>query len=345
MRLHDNTGRRPILPAWGAAGLGLLLFCILASLARADEWNDTFSSPREFLITQNMTARSGPSNNYDALGIVPKGTSIWVTNITNGWHCFKLIDGSSAYIFRRYLKPAQGGKTKKNASKAEVEQKKQKAATKQPAKKRREKAEAKAPEKPEPESKNKTVAESDDDYDEPIVHYETDGEPDKTGQKQEAAPPVTHQDPPEPPLLADIPQGPEDEPVPPKKTEKAAEEAEDAVKPEKRPVRSSSFGTDGCENYRRVSFASDASETLLQGKLVSGKRLCYRFLGIEGNTVSLTLQPADSAAFLDVFTPASGHVAEKQKTFSWRCVSTGDKVIVVHAAKAATYALQVKIQR
>ncbi len=361
MRLLDNMRRISILPAWCIflAG-GLLLSCFLAFSARADEWNDTFREPREFVVAQSITARSGPGNTYDTMGIVPEGTSIWVTDITNGWHCFKLIDGRSAYIFRRYLKPAETKKERKAAAAskagkkepkkekkpaARAEKKESKAADKQPAGTRAKKAKQEAPKKAATKPAGKTVAETDGDYDEPIVQSEAKKQPDKNKEQEADNAPVTQQDPPDPPLLAEIPQGPEDEPVPPAKAEKQPAEVEDAVKPERRPVRSSSFGSDGCSSYQRIVFAPGKEETLLKGKLAAGKRLCYRFLGIEGNTVSLALKPADTAAAVDVFTPASGHVAEKQKSFSWRCVSTGDKVIVVHADKAASYTLQVKMQR
>lgn len=348
--------------------LGMLLFCSpWIRNARADEWNDTFSSPKEFVVTQNMTARNGPGNSYEALGIVPKGSSVWVTSITNGWHYFKLMDGRSAYIFRRYLKDPSGkagAEQAHKASKKDSQRQTSAAAGKvrpKPSEKKQPEAEKKKvvrPEKaaeqprkskqPEPvtppgRAEAEKASEPAGDYDEPIMEASAGDHSDETGQGGEFDEPLVRQGP-ETPLLAEIPQGPEDEPTVPDNTEQSASAAVKAVKPKRRPVRSSSFGSDGCESYTRVSFVPDQPETLLEGKVSAGKRVCYRFLGIEGNTVSLKLEPAAGAAVLDVYTPASGHVAEQRHVFSWRCASTGDKIIVVRAQNAASYSLKVKVQ-
>ena len=187
----------------------LVLSCFCPRHTWADEWNDTFNSPREFIVNQNMTARKGPGNNFEAMGIVPQGTSVWVTSITNGWHCFKLVDGRSAYIYRRYLDAKQ-----KNGKKAAAEKKDQtEKSGKQSASSDKQKA--KQPQKKtqpvkKAEEPRKTVASESSEYDDPIVD---DKEPPTsgTGQKEEFDEPLVNNEP-EPPLLAQIPQGPEDEP-------------------------------------------------------------------------------------------------------------------------------------
>lgn len=337
MRLSSK--RRLFWPAGTLLVFGLMLLCCgLARDVRADEWNDTFSLPREFVVKQNMTARKGPGNSFEPMGVVPQGTSVWVTHITNGWHCFKLIDGRSAYIFRRYLQ-AVGKKSGAEASAKKQSAEKRKTAkpskTRQPKKIASEKA----------ARQKQTAARNDSagDFDEPIVEEASGIKTKKAADRKDANKRRAHQDPPETPLLAEIPQGPEDEPSAPENAEQPPAASIAALKPKTRPVRSSSFGNDGCESYKRLSFAKSA-ETALKGKLPSGKAICYRFLGIEGSTVSLQLEPAKGAAVFDVYTPASGHVAKGQKAFHWRCASTGDKIIVVRASKAASFVLKVKKQ-
>ena len=55
--------------------------------------------------TEYVNFRTGPGTNYSSKGVIPSGTAITVTDISNSqWYAVRLADGSTGYIYAQYIK-------------------------------------------------------------------------------------------------------------------------------------------------------------------------------------------------------------------------------------------------
>lgn len=96
----------------GRAALALsALLCLALWLwpvpGAADEWNDSFTPPRAFVMNTTMPLHEGPSNGSPKLGPVDKGSIVFVSTIAKGWCRLQTRDGRNGYIFKRYLAPVE----------------------------------------------------------------------------------------------------------------------------------------------------------------------------------------------------------------------------------------------
>jgi hypothetical protein len=119
-RKAHGTSPRALGRGWTSLVLSALLFAVLCpSPCAADEWNDSFSPPRAFVMNATMPLHDGPSNGTGKLGPVDKGSIVFVSTIAKGWCRLQTKDGRSGYIFKRYLVPVDPTPDKQPSPKPE----------------------------------------------------------------------------------------------------------------------------------------------------------------------------------------------------------------------------------
>ena len=67
--------------------------------------------------TEYVNVRSGPGTNYGSKGVVASGTSLTVTDRSNSeWYAVKLSNGTTGYIFSKYIKITSSGSSSSGGS-------------------------------------------------------------------------------------------------------------------------------------------------------------------------------------------------------------------------------------
>lgn len=90
-----------------------LVVCFLAlalatDRAKAEGWDEVFEQPRAFEVTQGINYRSGPHKNNEVLGVLKQGERLAVFGLEKGWYKFQKADGTTGYVFKKFLQPASG---------------------------------------------------------------------------------------------------------------------------------------------------------------------------------------------------------------------------------------------
>ena len=67
--------------------------------------------------TEYVNVRSGPGTNYSSKGVIASGTSLTVTDRSNSeWYAVKLSNGTTGYIFSKYIKITSSGSSSSGGS-------------------------------------------------------------------------------------------------------------------------------------------------------------------------------------------------------------------------------------
>jgi|GEM_PF-4925800 len=74
----------------------------------AESWDEAYDPPRLFDVSQGINYRSGPNNNNEVLGVLKQGERLTVFGVVKGWYKFQKADGTSGYVFKKFLQPASG---------------------------------------------------------------------------------------------------------------------------------------------------------------------------------------------------------------------------------------------
>jgi hypothetical protein len=85
----------------------LTLLCTPARLL-AEGWDEVFEQPRAFEVTQGINYRSGPHKNNEVLGVLKQGERLTVFGLEKGWYKFQKADGTTGYVFKKFLQPTTG---------------------------------------------------------------------------------------------------------------------------------------------------------------------------------------------------------------------------------------------
>ncbi len=91
----------------------LAIFFLLLSLpllssatsCLADQWDEVFDSPRYFETRQGVHLRAAPSKNSGILVTLKSGEPLKVTALESGWYKATRTDGTTGYVFKRFLNP------------------------------------------------------------------------------------------------------------------------------------------------------------------------------------------------------------------------------------------------
>jgi hypothetical protein len=76
--------------------------------ASAEGWDEVFEQPRAFEVMQGINYRSGPNKNNEVLGVLKQGERLAVFGLEKGWYKFQKTDGTTGYVFKKFLQPASG---------------------------------------------------------------------------------------------------------------------------------------------------------------------------------------------------------------------------------------------
>lgn len=352
-----------------------LLLLLLALPAAADEWNDSFSTPRRYRVLRDIAVRDGPGNSHRRLGSVARDDVVRVHQIVNGWHQF-MYDGQKGWVFKRYLRPmaaGEGDSARQSADTPEATPKQDDAVKEALQDLKRQ---------PEPPDQEEQA---------PLAHliFDKDAEPgpdpaqksdspdpaqaanesapaSETTPSAQASPEAASEPTPEPAseptsepaseaafgpeALPEEEMPPQEEPSAPRE-EAGADEQVAAATPEPEPEKPRAplrklgkADIAACERFISLQPGLKSGQASFQGTLKPGQNACFRILALDGWTLEVTLDSSKDSARFDVFTPTQGRMVATMKAWAHPVARSGDKQIVVYSNEATRYTLGIQLR-
>ena len=341
---------------------------LAAGSCLADEWNDSFSTPRPYRVLRDIAVRGGPGNKNERLGSVGQGKVLQVREIINGWHRFD-FDGKQGWIFKRYLRPMAAGEpevpAKPEPAPKKPEPQSKKGTPSQQVDKAQEPAHAEAKDTRSPEndavaqalaelSKERPLPETPE---EPPVKDWTEATPKEQAPALSEKPAIGKQadTPPAPPNLEEAEETPPQEeetevpepqalrehetnPAPSSREEDAPMVASidpgTELKPKRKILKAPASDSDmgnTCTRYQSIIPEESSKGVLfaaIEGHVEPGQKACLRILALKDWHLAVWLNAPEGVSF-EIFTPEKGRIATSMRGWAHHVKVTGDKLFVI----------------
>lgn len=292
----------------------LVTFCLLCpppALSEAMVWDETYNPAKIFKAKQNINIRSQPSNGSRVLQVMKHGQTATVPALVKGWYKVVLPDGTTGYVYKRFLEHVPGA---------------------QPAP------------APEPAADSTKAAE-------PEVSAPTPAARPKATTQQPApkpeAPAKATTDAPQSKPAREKPAQKAKAPAPTVQTGKQGAGGSDASVPQpaihvpKDPAHSASTGVD-CV---RIKFKNNALTGTAERTEQQGGHDCYEVNLEKSQWMEVWLNSPEDAAKFEIFSPTGNTLCSREVHWLGRSEQAGEYIIFVgQNAGSGPYTLKVQVK-
>ncbi len=296
----------------------LCLLCSASGVSGATVWDETYDTAKIFKAKQDINIRSSPSKGGAVLGVMKRGQTATVPALVKGWYKVILPDGTTGYIYKRFLEHVPGAQPPTAAT------------------------------APEPVKAPEPAATSPEPAPEPVVSPEPAPAP------VEAAPVPAVQPAPAPePEPAPAPATPQPEqktqpapaepqqPVPAAPEKTAAPQQAPAIQVPAELAPEASSGVDCI----RIKFKNNALTGTAEYSVSKGGHDCYEVNLEKSQWMEVWLTSPEDAAMFEIFSPTGDTLCSREIHWLGRSEQAGEYIIFVSQdSGSGPYKLRVQVK-